>query len=230
MTGFVRRLAPAMTAAALVALVPQHAFAQGGPMIVEPVRPAFVITPEAKVTDFNRRAGLLAGGSAGWVLNDLVFVGGAGYALVNRTSDHELAYGGVVLGIQAPTDRRVGFGVRTLVGAGSATTSIDARRVPYDPRAVLQSGMMTVRFGTTRTPMPVQGSWGQTWAGGLPMRAAARGWVYVVEPEATLRLNFTERVRLHWGIGYRFAGCECGVGDELRGASSSLGLRVGFGS
>ncbi len=230
MTGLVRRLALAMMAIALVTGVPQRAAAQDGPMIVEPVRPAFIIVPEAKVTDFNRRAGLLAGGSAGWVLDDLLFVGGAGYALVNRSSDHELAYGGLVLGIQARTDRRIGFGVRTLIGAGTATTGIDVRRFPFDARATVQGGMTMIRFGMTRTPMPIQGWRGQVFAGGSPMRAAASGWIYVAEPEATLLLNVTERVRLHWGIGYRFAGCDCGVGDELRGATSSLGLQVGFGS
>src|SRR6185436_17406020 len=94
-----------------------------GPMIVERVKSGFVFAPEVKVTKFDRRVSELVGGYAGWLTDRTFFIGGGGYWMPNRNRDRQLAYGGVVIGVQARADKRVGFNVKGLVGGGRATTT-----------------------------------------------------------------------------------------------------------
>src|SRR5437870_6862794 len=85
-----------------------------GPIIVERIKTGFVGAPDVKITDVDHTTSTLAGAYAGWLYDGALFVGGGGYWLANRSSDRRMAYGGLVLGWLARTDRRVGFGLKTL--------------------------------------------------------------------------------------------------------------------
>jgi len=66
-----------------------------GPMIIEPIRSGWLVAPDVKVTEVDRKTSELVGGYAGWLSDERFFIGGAGYWLANG-NDREMAYGGVV--------------------------------------------------------------------------------------------------------------------------------------
>ena len=94
-----------------------------GPMIVERVHNGFVIAPEFKFTEIDHRSSGLAGGYAGFVIDEHFFIGGGAYLLATERRGRDLAYGGLVLQwLGAGTDA-FGFSAKTLLGGGSAETS-----------------------------------------------------------------------------------------------------------
>ena len=68
--------------------------ASSGPMTVERLHSGFFGGADVKVTDFNHNTSELIGGQGGWVIDDALFIGGAGYGMVNGGRDDELWYGG----------------------------------------------------------------------------------------------------------------------------------------
>src|SRR4051794_13005698 len=94
-----------------------------GPMTVERVKSGFLVAPGVKITDFDHHTSELIGAEAGWLAQQMFFVGGGGYWMVNGSQDQELAYGGLVLGLSTPVDRPFSFGVKGLLGGGHATVS-----------------------------------------------------------------------------------------------------------
>src|SRR5437870_90805 len=66
-----------------------------GPMIVERVKTDFLVAPDFKVADVDRRTSTFAGGYAGWLNDKTLFIGGGGYWLANGDRDRGMAYGGV---------------------------------------------------------------------------------------------------------------------------------------
>jgi hypothetical protein len=94
-----------------------------GPMIVERVHNGFLAAPDFKITEFDRRTSALAGGYAGVVFADAVFIGAGGYGLVSDTRGRGLAYGGLVMQWFGRTNETFGYSAKMLVGAGTADSS-----------------------------------------------------------------------------------------------------------
>ena len=110
-------------------LAPAAGFAQNvpaqGPLVVERVHSPVVVAPDYKVTDLDGEFGQLAGAYVGRAIDGALFIGGAGYWLVNGSGGDELAYGGVLTGWSMPVGGRIRFGARGLVGFGRATLETD---------------------------------------------------------------------------------------------------------
>lgn len=214
-------------ASLFVLIVPLAAIAQDatptssqgaqGPMIVERVKSGFLVAPDFKVTEVDHRTSELAGAYAGWITDSTLLVGGGGYWLMNRSGDREMAYGGLVVGWLAGTDRRVGFGAKALVGGGQATLSIGDIFILSGDRdgPVRQSQLPRAR--TPLQPIP-------------NTRVRFHEGFFIAEPEANLLVNLTRRLRLAGGVGYRLIGGARGADDRLRGVTGSLALQIGGGS
>jgi hypothetical protein len=184
-----------------------------GPMIVERIHSGFLVAPDVKVTEVDKKTSELVGGYAGWVADETIFIGGGGYWLANNSREREMAYGGLVVQWLAHANDRVGFSAKGLVGAGRATLASPAsdliargdprgRIDPADPRRTVLTNTV-VRF---------------------------REDFFVAEPEIDLLLRLTQHLRLTAGAGYRFTGGERRDDSRLRGAVGSVGLQIGGGS
>ena len=159
------------TAAILFLLCPGVALAQTspaqGPLVIERVHNPFVVAPDYKVTDLDGEFGQLAGVYAGRSIEDTLFIGGAGYWLVNGSGGDKLAYGGLLAGWSMPVGSRIRFGARSLVGLGRATLGTDfdeLRRL--DGQRGLNDGRVT-RFGAG-------GFWDQATAGAANRAATSQ--------------------------------------------------------
>lgn len=197
---------------AVLLLLPAGAFAQTAspPLVVERVDNPFVVAPDYKVTRLNRSTGQLAGAYVGRVLDDVLFIGGAGYWLVNGSRGDELAYGGVLIGWSAPERAGVRFGGRGLVGVGSATLGRDIT-IPGGVRAA------GIRFGGPQSRQP-SGTF----------RLLARDDFFVFEPEVTAGASLFRHVGLNIGAGYRVTGFADALDDRVRGATGSIALQLGW--
>src|SRR5215203_3458493 len=104
-----------------------NAFAQQAPLsapdklVVEPIQSGWLFAPDARVADLGGKTGALAGGYIGHITDCAWVVGAGAYVLTNRDDDFKLAYGGPVFEWLVRPDRTIGFGVRALVGIGTAT-------------------------------------------------------------------------------------------------------------
>jgi hypothetical protein len=182
-----RSLASTLAAALAVVVTPLAASAQSpsssqGPMVVERVKSGLLVEPQIKVTSFNHETSELIGADVGWLGDQVFFIGGGGYWMMNQDHDRGLAYGGLVLGITTPADKPFSFGAKTLFGGGHAT-------VP---------GFVTV--------YPQVGGPG----GGRPLPTPSVTTVgvgsgfFVMEPQANIGFKMTKRVRFTAAGGYRF--------------------------
>ena len=212
----------ALATCLFVSIAPMTAAAQNassqntqGPMVVERIKSGFVGAPDLKVTEVDRTVSELAGAYAGWLYDKTLLIGGGGYWLVNQSRDREMAYGGLVVGWLARTDRRVGFGVKGLIGGGEATlsrtiTSIlnvpSSRDGPFGPSPTIP-GRVGPQLVTTRVRF--------------------RDGFFIAEPEANLLVGLSKRFRLSSGVGYRLIGGARGTGDRLRGVTGSIALQIG---
>jgi hypothetical protein len=191
-----------------------------GPMIVERVHGGLLIAPDFKITEVDDRTSELAGGYAGWLTDDTIFIGGGGYWLANQASDRKLAYGGLMLQWLAIKDRRVGFSAKGLVGGGRATLGTNLSRLSFMP---------DITNAPARGPSPAdldrltRGSLVDT-------RIRYRQDFFVAEPEVDVLVRLTNRLRLSGGVGYRFVSAEMQGDDRLRGVTGSIGLQIGGGS
>ena len=208
-------------AVAFVFLAPLSAAAQNqGPMIVERVPSGFVFAPDAKVTDADHRTSELIGGNLGWAVDQTVFVGGGGYWLVNNSHDTEMGYGGFVFQWLGGSTDRFGWGVKALIGGGSATlTDTVSVVVPVYP------------------PMPTPYANGRPDVGRLPpptyktvsAQVRVHDDFFVAEPELDVRLRLSKHARLTAGIGYRAATGNRHDDGRLMGAVGSVGIQFGGG-
>ena len=213
--------------AVLPLLIPTTGYAQTatppgdqGPLIVELVHNPFVVATDYKVTDLDGEVGQLAGGYIGRSIEDALFVGGAGYWLVNGSGGDELAYGGLLIGWSTPLGSRFRFGARSLVGAGRATlgTDVDVRRTGgrfnnrgNDPRIT--------RFGANTRGR----------GAGTPLsniRVHRRDEFFVFEPQADLITRVTDHVSVNWAAGYRLTALTDVLDDRLNGATGSVALQL----
>jgi hypothetical protein len=128
----------ALPAALAFSLLPIAAFAQTGgavldlsagaqmsqgPMTVERVHNGFIAAPEFKFTEIDKRSSGLAGGYAGAVFDEHLFVGGGAYVLATERRGRDMAYGGLVVQWLGGDNDGFGFSARTLLGGGSAETT-----------------------------------------------------------------------------------------------------------
>jgi hypothetical protein len=97
-----------------------------GPMTVERVHNGFLVAPDFKFTEVDKKSSGLAGGYAGVVLDEHIFIGGGGYVLATDTRGRDMAYGGLVLGWLAGTDT-FGFSAKTLLGGGWTESSTEVQ-------------------------------------------------------------------------------------------------------
>jgi hypothetical protein len=197
-------------ALAMLLFVPALAAAQertpppSGGLVIERVHDDFVVAPDFKITDLDRRTGNLAGVSLGLLQQDTFFVGVAGYWLANRSeNDFEMMYGGLVLGWNLRPERRAQFGARGLLGFGRATLGTDLNVLARDGR-----GRLGTRVSSTRTT-----------------RVGVREDFLVAEPEVTFGAKLTDHLGLSLGAGYRFAGLVDRLGDRLNGPSGTISLQ-----
>ena len=108
-----------------------------GPLIVERIPSGWVVSPDVTITEVNKQAATLVGAYGGWLSDRTWLVGAGGYWLANNAHDFSMAYGGIVTQYLVRSDRRIGFGVKGLVGGGDATISASYRDVygtPIDTR------------------------------------------------------------------------------------------------
>jgi hypothetical protein len=190
-----------------------------GPMIVERVKSGFLVAPDFKVTEVDHETSELAGAYAGRVTDNTLLIGAGGYWLANQSRDHQMAYGGLVVGWLARTNRRIGFGAKALVGGGQATLSnafIGIVETGDDRDRQFGRGPIAPR----EHPVLQQNA---------ARRMRFRDGFFIVDPEANLLVNLTRRLRLAGGVGYRLTSGAGGTDDRLRGVTGSLALQIGGG-
>lgn len=205
--------------AGVIVLITPFAAAAQGPMIVERVQSGFVAAPDVKVTELDNRALELVGGNLGWVVDQTVFVGGGGYWLANGGSgDREMGYGGFVVQWLGGSNGPLGWGLKALIGGGTATLpDTITETIPIFPPVPLGNG----RF----SPSPLPGPTYRT----VTEQVRIRDDFFVAEPEADLRIRLASHLRLTAGIGYRAATADRRDDSRLRGAVGSLGIQLGGG-
>ncbi len=208
----------------MLSLLPIAATAQTtpgqGPMIVERVHGGFLVAPDFKITEVDKKTSELAGGYAGWLTDDRIFIGGGGYWLANQSRDREMAYGGLIAQWLARTNERFGFSARGLVGGGRATLSSglpDILRMSERDRLSLGRMDQNDRDDLNRSRF-------------TDSRIRFREDFFVAEPEVGLLVRLTKRLRLTGGAGYRFTAGEGRNDNRLHGAVGSVGLQIGGGS
>lgn len=189
---------------------------------IERVENQWVLVPEAKLTDLNGDLGNLVGFTGGWLREETLLVGGAAYWLINGPGGWDLAYGGLAIGTQWRGDRAVTFGARGLIGAGEATRTVTFRSGFPWPWPGGQA--MPLNFGPRGTfsnviPMPMPGEW----------RVDVSNRFIVFEPQATVMLRVTRRIRFGVSAGYRLTGGAESFGDDLNGATGTVSIQFGVG-
>ena len=190
-----------------------------GPMVVERVRSGFVIAPDVKMTQVDKTTSALTGAYAGWLTDDTFFIGGGGYWLVNQDRDRKMAYGGLVVQWLTHADRRIGFGVKGLVGGGQTTlgtTVSQGFRLPDFPNTPAISQILRDIERGLRPPTTTRVRYHE-------------GFV-IAEPEADLVMKLSRQLRLNVGVGYRLISAEGRDERRLRGVMGSVALQIGGGS
>ncbi len=182
----------------LLAPIAVSAQTTSGPLTVERVHTPVVIAPDYKITDLNGTTGQLAGAYGGSVIDDVLFIGGAGYWLANGSRGEELGYGGLLVGWVSPQWSGIRFGARGLVGAGAATLGRDVRVA------------RPVRFGA-----PAAGT----------VRVLARDDFFVFEPQADATFKLFPHTALSVGGGYRFTSLADALDGRLDGVTGSVGVQ-----
>lgn len=183
-------------------------------LVVEEIPSGWLFSPDARATDLDGKTGALAGGYIGHITDRTWVVGAGGYFLTNREDDFKLAYGGPVFEWLIRADRKIGFGVRTLVGAGTATLPrgiadfVDPRNLaaPIDPR---RNTRTFPRGFDTRSTVAVNDDF------------------FVAEPQVNVMWNLSKGQRLVFGVGYRAVANAPLLGDQLNGVSGSVSFQIG---
>jgi hypothetical protein len=193
--------------ALILCLLPMAASAQtsAGPMIVEEVHNGFLVAPDFKITEIDRKTSGLAGGYAGFVIAEQFFIGGGAYVLASDRHDRDLAYGGLVLQWFGRGGERFGFSAKTLLGGG--------RSESWDTIQVLDRGrLINDRFRVRQDFFVAE-----------PEVGVRIGLVSHIHLTAGAGYRFTGSARGRNGF---FDGGRTG----LNGAVGSIGLQIGGGS
>jgi hypothetical protein len=127
-----------------------------------------------------------------------------------------MAYGGLVLQLLARTDRRVGFGVKGLIGGGRATLGTTVTQIPGFRDLPNLPDLR--RFGidldrSLRAP--------------TSSRVRLREGFFVAEPQWTWSSGSPAGLRLTGGAGYRLIDAEGRDDRRLRGATGASACRSG---
>ena len=197
-----------------------NAFAQpaqvppSGQMIVEQIQNGWIFAPDVRATDLNGETGALAGGYLGHITDRTWVIGAGGYFLTNRDDDFKMAYGGPVFEWLIRADRKIGFGVRTLVGAGTATLPRSVSDF-IDPRRLAAATID--RRGSRSTVRQFDSA----------ATIAVRDDFFVAEPQVNVMWNLSAGQRLVFGLGYRAVANAPILGDDLKGLSGSLSFQIG---
>lgn len=169
-----------------------------GPFQITPIENTFVIAPIAKVTKIAGVTSGLAGFYAGKVIEDTLVIGGSAVWLANPRNNIRMWYAGGLIGWKVFDSGPLSVRAQALVGGGDVT----------------QVAYYADLFGLGPFPHGGPGHY--------------RVWVQqgfgVVEPELALQLQIVDRVRLNLGAGYRATTRAYGFGDELRGATGTIGV------
>ena len=179
--------------------------AQQGPAPVPSSERGFVFAPEVRITSVDGRFGELAGGHAGWLRPDGVFLGAGAYGLVRGGGRAAMSYGGFVAGFAAPVNDRTRIGVRGLVGIGHATLW-----VPPPPSSDSDPRLTNPYLCDS-----------------IIIAVAAHPYFVVFEPQVTAESRLGRHVSVELAAGYRVIGGASGYESRLRGAFGSVGVRLG---
>jgi hypothetical protein len=196
---------------AAILLMPAAARAQPpaatGPLVLERIDNGVVLAPDVKVTSFDGSVGSLLGFSGGWLQENALFIGGAGYWLVDGAHDRELGYGGLLAGWNAIAKPAVTLGGRALIGWGTATLAGSLPLPPFvDPRTATRNGRNTVPAGTT-------------------LRYDIREDFFAFEPQAIFGAALSNRIRLNLAAGYRFTADVHALHDRVDGVTGTVGVQ-----
>ena len=184
---------------------------QAGPLAIEKIQNGWLFAPDMRAADLNGKTGALAGGYAGRLYDNTFVFGGGAYFLTNRDDDFKLAYGGPVVEWMARTNRRIGFGVRTLVGFGTATLPVAVADIVDERVLASASRRHRVRFDL----------WDPTGT------IAIDDGFFIAEPQANVLVNLTRGQRIVFGIGYRATAGAHFIDDQLNGLSGSISYQIG---
>ena len=176
-----------------------------GPMTVERMQEGWTIAPDFKVTRFDGGTRTLAGAYGGWVIDNTLMIGGAGYGLMDPSHTRRLSYGGLLVEWRQGTDKALGFSVKGLLGAGTATASRTVTLIAFDPDHAIPPPSTSLGTATL----------------------AFREDFFVAEPQVDVLLKVAPHVRLHVGGGYRAVSGANGLEREIRGATGSISLEFG---
>ena len=196
--------------------------ASGTPVRVERVESRFLLSPDYKITKLDGDTGQLAGVSAGYLIEDVYYIGGAGYWLASGASEWDLAYGGVVAGVRIPMSERIAFGVKGLAGVGTATLRTTFGDV-MPGRDWSLDGMPTMHGGRWRMPVVNQ------LATDGDRRVDVSDTFFVFEPQADVVFAITRRIRFGVSGGYRATNGVEPLGDRLNGATATVSIQFGIG-
>jgi hypothetical protein len=183
-------------------------------LVVEQIQSGWLFAPDVRATDLGGQTGALAGGYIGHITDRSWVIGAGGYFLTNREDDFKLAYGGPVAEWLFHADRRIGFGVRALVGAGTATLPRTLGDL-IDPRVLASSGTRRRNATTTLRQFDPNAT------------VAINEDFFVAEPQVNVMLNLSPGQRLVFGVGYRAVGNAPLLGDQLNGVSGSVSFQIG---
>jgi hypothetical protein len=187
-----------------------------GKLVVEEIQSGWLFAPDVRATDLDGQSGALAGGYLGHITDRSWVIGAGGYFLTNRDDDFKMAYGGPVFEWVIRADRRIGFGIRTLVGAGTATLPRSISEF-VDPRVLA--------FGSDRH-RPTRGDLRQFEPNAT---VAVHDDFFVAEPQVSVMWNLSPGQRLVFGLGYRAVGNAPLLGDQISGLSGSVSFQFGGG-
>jgi hypothetical protein len=177
----------------------------GGPMTIERVENGFVIAPDFKYTEIDKSSAKLAGVSGGWVYDDTLLFGAAGYWQTNQSSGPRMSYGGAVVKWLVQNSDPVGFSLGALVGGGEARlpTTVTFSSFDHDPHPVGMPPILTTQTATINV----------------------HERFFVFEPEADVSLRLARQLRLSVGAGYRVIGGVFRDNSRLQGASGTVSLQ-----
>ena len=121
---------------------------------------------------------------------DALFIGAAGYWLVDGSHDRELGYGGLLAGWNVVATPAFTLGGRALVGWGTGTLGTDVLVPIYaDSRNAARNGRNGLPPGAATT-----------------IRYSIHEDFFAFEPQAMFGAAFSRRIRLNVAAGYRFTG------------------------
>jgi hypothetical protein len=206
------RVLTAVRVVAALVCAPLRVFAQQPPagpeqnhIIVEQIDHTVFVSPDARFTTINGDFGALVGAYGGGLINHSLLVGAGAYWLAQGGHDSDMWYAGPVAGFVFHGRKQVGFGVRGLIGGGSATLAGRAGDLIGDTGHGFSRAHRVITSDT---------------------RIAVRDDFFVAEPQGTAFWKLNDWLRVDGGVGYRLVGAT-DLGDRLRGLSGNVSVQIG---